>query len=206
MTTLILYFSPNCMHCINFKPEFEKVKHALDEMDMKDVKVELVDITQNRDKLAALEVPISGVPHVVLFVNGKQYVYEGNRTVESLIEFVKKHRSVAVAGGARKTKKRVSTNGSRSKSKSRSRSKSNKLANKKFKVRRAVRGGSSKLTMKQYMSASTRSRSASKSKSKSRSRSRSGKKTARSAKHPKKSPISAKPSQRLKRMLSKLKK
>src|SRR3990167_8719125 len=81
---LVLYHSPGCPHCVDFKPTFEQASKRL---QASGIKTRMVNVQTN--KPTELNEPLQGVPHVVLFhPNGNQVVFNGARSVPGLVNFV----------------------------------------------------------------------------------------------------------------------
>ena len=82
--TLTYYYLPSCGWCTKFNPEWEKfVKMAPDT-----IVTNKVDGTTSPD---IEKYKIKGFPHIQLVKDDKVTVFEGDRTVENLMEFVTKN-------------------------------------------------------------------------------------------------------------------
>jgi|ETNmetMinimDraft_21_1059911.scaffolds.fasta_scaffold292608_1 thioredoxin-like negative regulator of GroEL len=89
---LIGVFSKSCGHCIDMKPEWEKLKNNLKTINSNDCLLE-VDSDNlesiNNDKLVS---SIRGYPSIVLFKDGRLVSeYNGNRVADDMFNFVKPH-------------------------------------------------------------------------------------------------------------------
>jgi thiol-disulfide isomerase/thioredoxin len=78
----VLYFAPWCGHCKNFMPVWDsfKTKHP----------VKLVKVNCDESGVCK-ERGVDGFPTMILYKNGKPYQYNGDRTIESLSEFLSVH-------------------------------------------------------------------------------------------------------------------
>lgn len=87
-STIVLYFSPTCPHCVTFAPEFEKFAAAA--LDNGDGVLKLaINTNVHRAALSELKDPPRGVPHVIFYgEGGEQTEYDGPRTAEGLEAFV----------------------------------------------------------------------------------------------------------------------
>jgi thioredoxin-like negative regulator of GroEL len=80
--TLTYYYLPSCGWCTEFTPEWEKfVKMAPDT-----IVTNKVDGSNSPD---IEKYKIKGFPHIQLVKDGKVTVFEGDRTIENLMKFVK---------------------------------------------------------------------------------------------------------------------
>lgn len=77
--SIVLFYSPQCGHCVRFKPAYAKVAELLKN---KDVSVCSVNTAENRDLSARINDPqfaskrpylVRGVPKVVSYYNGKYF-------------------------------------------------------------------------------------------------------------------------------------
>ena len=85
--TLTLYYAPWCPHCKPVKPLFEDLKTNYE--NNKDVKIQTINGDENPEVLK--ERGIKGYPTIVLTVNGKDIIFEGERTAEKLQEFIQSY-------------------------------------------------------------------------------------------------------------------
>lgn len=80
-SALVLFYSPNCGHCVKYKPEFEKTR-GIGQVD-----IFTVDVTKNSDLGKRFE--ISSVPTVFYFFNGHATSqFSGYKTHRETIQFL----------------------------------------------------------------------------------------------------------------------
>ena len=83
----LYFFSASwCGYCKRFKPEWEKLKA---EPNL-GVQLEEVDCSDNKNVPAlAKEYDVGGFPTLILVNDGNKVTYEGERTKEALVSFIK---------------------------------------------------------------------------------------------------------------------
>eukprot|EP01126_Amoeba_proteus_P029739 TRINITY_DN2937_c0_g1_i15.p1 TRINITY_DN2937_c0_g1~~TRINITY_DN2937_c0_g1_i15.p1 ORF type:complete len:210 (-),score=49.76 TRINITY_DN2937_c0_g1_i15:182-811(-) len=85
---VIEFYAPWCGHCQSFEPHYEEL--ALTYQDDPEVVIAKMDGTANIPP-PNLEIP--GFPTIMLFdVNNDIHLYEGDRSVDSLIKFIEEYR------------------------------------------------------------------------------------------------------------------
>lgn len=84
---LVEFYAPWCGHCKSLKPEYAKAATALKASDP-DVIIAKVDATEEKE--VAEKFKVQGFPTLKWFVNGKEQDYEGGRTADDIIRYVKK--------------------------------------------------------------------------------------------------------------------
>lgn len=86
---LVMFYAPWCGHCSTTKPELEKAKPDLDgkTINGKRVKVMMIDCDDNPEMNKKFD--IEGYPTIKLFKQGSQVEYNGDRSKDSFLEFVK---------------------------------------------------------------------------------------------------------------------
>ena len=85
-TKLYFFFAEWCGYCKKFKPEWEKLKA---ESNL-GVQLEEVDCTDSNNTPAlATEYNVSGFPTLILVNGSKKVTYEGARTKDALVSFIK---------------------------------------------------------------------------------------------------------------------
>lgn len=87
---LVKFYAPWCMHCIHLVPEWNKLYNQ----NKTNVIIANFDGTKQLPK----EVSIEGFPTIILFKNGKQIPYEGERTADNILEFLNKNADVQSGG------------------------------------------------------------------------------------------------------------
>jgi len=93
LPSLILFYSSDCPHCINFLPEWEKLEQALSNINGK--KINIVKNNCKEDPKTCSTFGINGVPTIKLFYDGMTE-YEGTRTVNDLIKFIKEQTNIKI--------------------------------------------------------------------------------------------------------------
>ena len=82
---IVLYYTTWCPHSVAFKPIWEKFA----KMNNYDVHILAIDCEQKRSNCSK-EPNVKGFPTVILYKkNGEQVLFNGNRTVAGLINFLK---------------------------------------------------------------------------------------------------------------------
>jgi len=81
--TVTYYYMDTCPHCKAMKPEWEKFKKMADGLS-----IVTKEISPESDPQAVRKADVSGFPTVHVDVNGKNNVYEGDRTGEALMTYV----------------------------------------------------------------------------------------------------------------------
>jgi len=84
---LVEFYAPWCGHCKTLKPEYAKAATALKASDP-EVIIAKVDATEEKE--IADKFKVQGFPTLKWFVNGKEQDYEGGRTADDIIRYVKK--------------------------------------------------------------------------------------------------------------------
>ena len=81
-TKLVLYKTDRCGHCVNFTPTWEKLKQQ-------GLNTQFETVDCDKQKGECWKNKVDGTPTIILHKNGKQLTYEGDRSLQSLISFVK---------------------------------------------------------------------------------------------------------------------
>lgn len=88
--TMSYYYLPNCGWCKKFTPIWESFDKEVTKERLP-VILRKVDGSEAKNSKELEAKNITGFPHVELEVGGKSMVFEGERTVEALMEFLKKN-------------------------------------------------------------------------------------------------------------------
>ena len=83
-TTIIVLYTHTCPHCVTLKPIYEKIAPSL----IKDG-IQVAAINVARQRKAAIEYQVKGVPSIRLVHNSKKHEYKGQRTEQHITEWVK---------------------------------------------------------------------------------------------------------------------
>ena len=82
---LVFFYAPWCGHCKNAKPEFEKV------IQMAKGRAHMIDCNAHQE--IAQKYNVKGFPTIRYYpngpINGKPREYEGNRTAEDMMDFMR---------------------------------------------------------------------------------------------------------------------
>jgi thiol-disulfide isomerase/thioredoxin len=94
MKRIILYHANWCGYCKRFIPEWDKLKEIIEaeKLDIKLDKYEEQEIEKNPKLLG--DNKIQGWPTIVIEVDNKSSYYDGQRTAEALLDFMKSIESV----------------------------------------------------------------------------------------------------------------
>jgi len=88
--TLVEFYAPWCGHCKKLAPEYEKAATELKGT----VSLTKVDATEEKD--LASKYNVKGFPTLVWFEDAKETEYDGGRTAETIVEWVKSMTGAAV--------------------------------------------------------------------------------------------------------------
>ena len=83
----ITFYSPYCQHCLEFLPEYVKIAKYAEEQNLA-VKFAKIDITKAYN--ITEDFTIQNIPTIFLIYNNSNYRYEGERTKEGLLKFLKR--------------------------------------------------------------------------------------------------------------------
>lgn len=93
--TLYYFYSPQCGHCNNFKPNWDKVTEAVKSLKVTTkteeeygVNTKAVDASDNKNGNIIFYYNISALPTVILVTPSKTIEYTGDRDPEDLYKFV----------------------------------------------------------------------------------------------------------------------
>jgi thiol-disulfide isomerase/thioredoxin len=83
-TTILMLYTHTCPHCVTLKPIYEKISPTLIENG-----INVAAINVARQRKAAIEYQVKGVPSIRLIHKGTKHEYKGKRTESDIIEWVK---------------------------------------------------------------------------------------------------------------------
>jgi thiol-disulfide isomerase/thioredoxin len=83
MTEVNLYYAEWCGHCKNFKPEWENLKTALDDLGISHNEYE-----EGSNKNAIEEAKVEGFPTIRIKVDKDEFDYSGPRTAPAILDFI----------------------------------------------------------------------------------------------------------------------
>lgn len=90
MPNLSYYYLPSCGWCKKFNPVWEEFTIEVDNKKVP-VKPVKIDGSDEKNKPILEKFSINGFPHIQLEKGNDVVVFEGERTVESLMDFIKKN-------------------------------------------------------------------------------------------------------------------
>ena len=83
----VIFYSPWCGHCKKFMPEFVKASKTAEE---KNLPIKFAKIDASVSSNISAEFNIEGIPSIFLINKGQKYLYEGERTSEGLLKYLKR--------------------------------------------------------------------------------------------------------------------
>ena len=84
---IILFYSPNCIHCKHFLPIYREISEALkNDTTLKFSKIQNTYIEEILKKYT--QIKVAHVPTLILYQKGRYIRYEGTRTKEKVIKFI----------------------------------------------------------------------------------------------------------------------
>lgn len=86
---MILYYASWCGWCKKIKPVWEELKERVKNDPTLNSKVIVTEIQCDVENPPEKAKKINGYPTIILEKNGKEISYEGERTIEAFIEFIK---------------------------------------------------------------------------------------------------------------------
>jgi thiol-disulfide isomerase/thioredoxin len=89
-----LFYANWCGHCNKFKPEWEQFKKLADGDNIKHEEYEA-----DKDKQKVDEANVSGFPTIRITMNGNTEDYNGERTADAILSFVKGDKKSMSGGG-----------------------------------------------------------------------------------------------------------
>ena len=90
---LIYFFMDGCGWCERFLPQWNLIKDKIESKDLKYIKpyeFESIELKSNERALKIQKhVEVKGFPTIVVKINDEYYKYEGNRTINDILKFIK---------------------------------------------------------------------------------------------------------------------
>ena len=90
--SISLYFAKWCGHCVNFKPTWEQIKN---ELNNSNIDVNTIDCSGDSPHTSINETPngtqLEGFPTIILSINKKDIIYNGERSKMAVISFIKQN-------------------------------------------------------------------------------------------------------------------
>ena len=83
----VVFYSPWCGHCHKFMPEYVRISKYAEE---KNLTVKFAKIDASVSPNISEEFHIEGIPAIYFIIKGQKYLYEGDRTLEGLIKYMKR--------------------------------------------------------------------------------------------------------------------
>jgi hypothetical protein len=81
-----LYYSPNCIHCQNFRPEWDKMKNSV---KIDNIVFDEVNCGDPNSGKVCSDAGIKGYPTLLFHKNDNtNLVYNGERTIDSIVKFI----------------------------------------------------------------------------------------------------------------------
>ena len=135
----VLFFSDSCGHCTAMKPEWDKLKPKMNELQSELNGVNIVSV--NSDAAGELDSEwhkyAGRVPTIIAIdKSGKKHDYNKNRTTEDFVDFMKEILSNSQQKGGKK-KRKIRKKSKRNSKKSYKRSKSKRSKSKRSKSKRS---------------------------------------------------------------------
>lgn len=85
---LVLYYTNWCGHCNALKPTWDELTAKYNEKQVGGHPVVILKVDAEAEPEKVKELDIKGFPTVVLFKDGKTVYYSGDRSLESLVNFL----------------------------------------------------------------------------------------------------------------------
>ena len=78
---IIWFYSESCIHCTNMQPAWDQF------VAMKPAGVSIMKVNTATNQAMSKDYGVDGVPYIVLEINGKRKVYNGDRSAADLYKF-----------------------------------------------------------------------------------------------------------------------
>lgn len=86
--TLEYYYMQSCPHCNNFTPVWEELGRRVKQEGLS-VSLKKYDLQSPENKVKVQKNKVTGAPTIILEKDGKSSEYNGSRTVDALMKFIK---------------------------------------------------------------------------------------------------------------------
>ena len=88
--TLEYYFMKKCPHCVDFNPVWDKLSAKL-KSENYNVEMKKYDLQDKANSEKISQNNVSGAPTIIMVSNGKSVEFNGARSIDALVKFVKQN-------------------------------------------------------------------------------------------------------------------
>ena len=81
---VVLFYAPWCGHCKRLMPLWKQLQNKYKE----DSETKVKQLNADENEQEAQDQEIEGFPTIILFKDGKKYTYDGERSLESIDQFI----------------------------------------------------------------------------------------------------------------------
>lgn len=86
--TLYYFYSPYCVYCKQFQPEWEFLKKQLSKNQSDKITLIEIDGSDSKNDHISFYYDIKGFPTIILATSNENIIYTGNRTANDMLDFV----------------------------------------------------------------------------------------------------------------------
>ena len=83
---LMYFYMPECGHCKQFNPEWEKLQKMVDDKRAP-LKLNKIDGTDDANKALVEQYSVNGFPTLILEYGSKPHTYDGERTADAVFKW-----------------------------------------------------------------------------------------------------------------------